>query len=164
MNFMRNKIKLIGIAMIAMVINCGMVATAEEAKAAAAGGIEASAEAFGVATLGDLENPKWGAGAGLTVFVHPNVGVNVQVIAEDTVYKAIDEANASLVFRQKWGSRFSTYEFAGGLYGLQREAWDVQAGAGIQLRVTDNCSVFTDGAWIYRADVPRVKFGLSFGF
>lgn len=128
-----------------------------------------SYDTFATANLDTPDNPTWGAGLGVNAFVTERFGVSGELVTENTNYKVFDGANASLVFREPIGDRVAPYAFLGGGYLFERESWQGHAGAGIEVAVTDNFSLFGDARWVTpvresRPDYPAARAGLRFKF
>lgn len=124
------------------------------------------ADTFLGLTTPDFQSETWGYGVGVGYQVNPNWGADVRVLHEGLDFdgSAIQGIGGRLTARMPF-KYLSPYGFLGGSFGLERDVWLIQPGAGIELTLSKTkrrIAVFAEGQ--LNADVNgRNTYGFASG-
>lgn len=132
-----------------------------------------SFDAYATATFGDidslnLDSAELGGGIGVNAFVTKNFGIGLEANASTPESGTfLDEANAKAILRLPI-TVLAPQAFAGAGYQFATDDVDVFAGAGGEIKVSKNASVFADARYVYVPQLdegyPMVRAGLRFNF
>ena len=131
-----------------------------------------SFDTFAVAKV-DTDNGNrsdYGGGLGLNAFFNKHFGIGVEAISSSPNQgNVIDEGNAKLIARLPVAI-LSPSIFAGGGRSFETEEFTAFGGAGVEIKVSKNASIFGDGRYVVQADRIRdpgyalARVGVRFNF
>ena len=96
------------------------------------------------------DDGRLGAGIGLNYFLTRNIGIGGDAYTENTAHNFVDNASGNLIFRIPIDKiHLAPYVYGGGGYQFdQAEVWFGQVGAGLEVRITHNISLFADARYV----------------
>lgn len=96
------------------------------------------------------DDGRLGAGIGLNYFLTRNIGVGGDAYTENTSHNFVDNASGNLIFRIPIDkAHLAPYVYGGGGYQFDpNEVWFGQVGAGLEVRITHNVSLFADARYV----------------
>jgi hypothetical protein len=113
---------------------------------------EMQIDLFGSAITPDLDNYETGAGVGVNFFLSRNFGLGVTAAGNWSENgRIVDQIGLSGIYRIPI-ERSALYARGGAVFNLQRRAWDLELGPGIEHRFTPNVGIFTEALLFKRLD------------
>lgn len=109
------------------------------------------------------DDGKLGAGIGLNYFLTRNIGIGGDAYTENTAHNFVDNASGNLIFRIPIDKiHLAPYVYGGGGYQFDpNEVWFGQIGAGLEVRITHNVSLFADARYVMPEKIDN--FGVARG-
>jgi len=111
----------------------------------------------------------FGGGLGLNAFFTKHVGLGAEVLSTDPTHgNVVDEANLKAIVRIPIGI-ISPYGFGGAGRSFEDGKYTLFGGAGLELKVSKNASLFADGRYVREVEIKDnnhvlARAGLRFNF
>jgi hypothetical protein len=115
------------------------------------------------------DDGRLGLGLGANYFFHRLLGIGADAYTENAGHSFVDNTSGNLIFRLPFDRiHLAPYAYGGGGYQFDPSGlWFAQAGAGLEVRFSKVCGIFTDARYVFTDGTQNFgvgRLGLRLGF